>query len=649
MPLLLTFDVIELDTAGQPTGPGAPLEIDETGTISFGSSTDRDIVLEGDLISRHHFDLNVSDNRVMLTDQNSTNGTQVNNMRVGLAELGQGDVIDIPGWRLVVTSLQFAAAQVDDTPAPAQGFPHDVFGDDTLVDPAGLYGHGYPVEERKFCAVGGGLGSFTFVDHLRCYGVPASDIAVIGTEKVSYATYKRYCRDSQIPDHERLRSNSLSTPDNIWGFPGYASREAFGGLLRGRLGGFKRVFQVFGEPTLAESYTPRAGDVFDSLDREERRIDWPTMHRQGQARCIRKLTDGRYAVAYTMRDPAVAEADRRRIIIADVLHLATGYPATRFVDDFQTFIVDYPDHRHMVHNAYAPHDQIYDAAEAANRPVYVVVRGRGIVASRIIQRLHEARKRNPQITILHSMRSKLDPTSGARFGRARRQVRTNIEIQPFNWPKSCWGGDLRFEYERADAAKRGAMLTTLGGTTTAERSDWIGIIERGTEEGWYKPVYGSIREILPHDGSPDKVMIRVEGEGGHRAELIADYLVDCTGLISDITRSSLLNDLIETYGLKRNHAYARKGDGFEKRGPTGLDVTPDFEIEGLRNQRGRVYASGTVTSGGPYLAVDSFLGLQYSALRSTDHLVTEGAHGVKNLGPLRSAGQWLKWCRGAKP
>ena len=228
-------------------------------------------------------------------------------------------------------------------------------------------------------------------------------------------------------------------------------------------------------------------------------------------------------------------------------------------------------------------------------------------------------------------------------------VRTNIEIQPFNWPKSCWGGDLRFEYERADAAKRGAMLTTLGGTTTAERSDWIEIIERGTEEGWYKPVYGSIREILPHDDSPDKVMIRVEGEGGHRAELIADYLVDCTGLISDITRSSLLNDLIETYALPRNHAYARKGDGFEKRGPTGLDVTPDFEIEGLRNQRGRVYASGTVTSGGPYLAVDSFLGLQYSALRSTDHLVTEGAHGVKNLGPLRSAGQWLKWCRGAKP
>jgi hypothetical protein len=57
------------------------------------------------------------------------------------------------------------------------------------------------------------------------------------------------------------------------GCPGYASREALGGFLRGGLGGFKRVFQVFAEPTLAQSHTPRAGDVFDSLDREERRID----------------------------------------------------------------------------------------------------------------------------------------------------------------------------------------------------------------------------------------------------------------------------------------------------------------------------------------------------------------------------------------
>jgi hypothetical protein len=51
-----------------------------------------------------------------------------------------------------------------------------------------------------------------------------------------------------------------------------------------------------------------------------------------------------------------------------------------------------------------------------------------------------------------------------------------------------------------------------------------------------------------------------------------------------------------------------------KRGQTGLDVTSDLEIEGLRSQLDRVYASGTITLDWPYLAVDSFLGPQYSSL-----------------------------------
>jgi hypothetical protein len=65
---------------------------------------------------------------------------------------------------------------------------------------------------------------------------------------------------------------------------------------------------------------------------------------------------------------------------------------------------------------------------------------------------------------------------------------------------------------------------------------------------------------------------------------------------------------------RANHAYAVRDGKAEKRGPTGLQVTNDFEISGLRNGKGRAYAAGTITSGGPYLAVDSFLGLQYSAL-----------------------------------
>ena len=75
----------------------------------------------------------------------------------------------------------------------------------------------------------------------------------------------------------------------------------------------------------------------------------------------------------------------------------------------------------------------------------------------------------------------------------------------------------------------------------------------------------------------------------------------------------------------------------------------DFEIAGMRNTTGRVYAAGTITSGGPYAAVDSFLGLQYACIRSVEHLCRNRAPGLRCLGPLRSFSQWCKWCAGAQP
>jgi hypothetical protein len=73
-----------------------------------------------------------------------------------------------------------------------------------------------------------------------------------------------------------------------------------------------------------------------------------------------------------------------------------------------------------------------------------------------------------------------------------------------------WGGDLRFEYEKADDARRGEILATLGGTSTALRSDWVAIGERGTEEGWYRVVFGSIKELDPVEGSEDRIRVLIE-------------------------------------------------------------------------------------------------------------------------------------------
>lgn len=657
------FRVRQIGIDGHTIGPSRILLCEEPGTFLVGKGDAADVPLEGDAVSRRHMSLVLRADAVRVRDEGSTNGTYVNGTRADDVTAEIGDQISIPGWLLErlgpakspATATQIGTEEVDASlvsrliitdddapPVSRRTFPDAEFGQRDTVEVAALRASGHPVEEVRFCAVGGGLGSFVWVDHLRCYGIKSADIRAIGTEEVCYQTYKRYCKNSQIPDDERLRSNALSRPDNIWGFPGYAMREAGRGIS------FKGLFQVLAEPTLAQSYTPRAGDVFDSLDVEARRIGWSDIHVKAQVLGLRKTSDGRYAVAYKLwGGEAIGEA-RNRYLIADVVHLATGYPATRFVDDFQTFITNYPEARAQVANAYEPHDQMYLEAERRDGPVQVVVRGRGIVASRIIQRLHAARAKNPDLRILHSMRSPIGPRDGAVFRKSRRLARNHVQIQPFNWPKSCWGGDLRAEYEAADAETRGAMLNQLGGTTTAERADWIAIIERGTEEGWYRPVFGTIRDLQPLSPQPDQpagVRVNINTVVGNSEQLNADYLIDCTGLIADIRRSPFLADLLDTYKLLRNHAYQ---DGAPQ-APTGLACSNDFEVEGLRNGAGRVYAAGTITTGGPYLAVDSFLGLQYSALRAVDHLVSERTHKVRNLSPLRSAAGWARWMIGARP
>lgn len=72
----------------------------------------------------------------------------------------------------------------------------------------------------------------------------------------------------------------------------------------------------------------------------------------------------------------------------------------------------------------------------------------------------------------------------------------------------------------------------------------------------------------------------------------------------------------------------------------------DFEVPGMRNDQGRMFASGAMTLGGPYAAVDSFLGLQFAALRSVDSLTAARSPGLRGLNSFRSTFQWLRWARG---
>lgn len=632
------------------------------GPFKIGRSANNDITLDHPEVSRSHAEITIGGTTVQVSDRGSQNGTQLDGKPITTATWGPGQELRIGpfGLRYRLTEAESAVKPRDSgrapRPTPAASpaapvrqsvqaaFPGIMF-DSRVVSVGQLKATGKVSGETTYAAIGGGVGSFCWVDHLRIFGVPSQDIRVLGValNKRPYAKYSRLCRNSQIPDHERLRSNSISTPDNIWGFPGYASREMIHDLLRGRLAGLRHVLQVFGEAAITESYTPRSIDVFRSLDVEAQRIGWEDMWLHGQVVALRKTDDGRYVIAYRVPSqaaPDVSPDRRERFLIARYVHIATGYGASNFLPDLQQFRHAHPDTTKVV-NAYEEHDDVYRALE--ERGGTVLIRGRGIVASRIIQRIWEARAKNKNVRLLHLVRAPIE--KGSQYGHARRSVRNDVEQQPFNWPKACWGGSLRQLLEDSSPEERARLMGIWGGTSTADRDDWNNIIDQGKRDGWYKIFYGAVASISEKDG---RLVTRLSATEKYQEnlDLPADYIIDCTGVIARIDETPLLADLLKTYELGRNRAPGSVGD--DKR-LAGLAVTNSFEIAGLQNGAGRVWAAGIVTAGGPYAAVDSFLGLQFAALRSVDQLAAQKAPSVSKFGPLKSSRQWIRWCVGAKP
>lgn len=676
--------------ASAPVAPDVTLAWTESATgqpmrqtfalpLIIGRGSASGIVLNDTQVSRAHATLTAEDGAVVVTDS-SSNGTFVNGARCSRAPLRNGDQLRIGGTTFTValataptsvapgrdgqetviamddaTMMDHAAppavtAPVEDgnqtivpthrrddqtvlgAPAPrpaARTFPPPIFNE-PHVPVTALGQTGLPVYTTVYAALGGGFGSFIFTDNLVIYGVDPSAIIALGIYPEPYHRYAGLARNSQIPLHERLRSNSESTPDNIWGTPGYAAREAWQSFKTGHWGNAIQVlWQVFGEPTVAQTYTPRAGDLFRGVEKEAARIGWQNIWRFGRMRAIRKTDDGRYAIAYSQSDDRNQQA--HAILLANYVHLATGYPALQFLPDLQEYRERTGDFEHVV-NGYEAHDYVYERLER-NGGV-ILLRGRGIVASRLIQRVYEARKKNPNIAILHLLRSPI--TEGHKFRRARRTVVNHVEIQPFNWPKATWGGEQRLIMEKADEATRLSLLADWGGTTTAQRGDWVRIGNQGIKEGWYKIEFGDVVRV---DRAPDgRVVTQVAGKGlvAGKTELIADYIIDATGLDAKVSRNPLLQDMVDHHGLQVN-----------KLGR--LVVTNDHEVPGMRNGPGRFYAAGSMTLGGPLPGADSFLGLQGASQLSVEHLVKERAPGVRPLGPMRSLHQWTKWIRGVKP
>lgn len=493
---------------------------------------------------------------------------------------------------------------------------------DDMVGRAGI-----PIVDSWITSIGGGLGSFALAHVLRVAGLPVEGLTVLGNGSDPIRTYRHLARNSQIPEHERLRSDAGSTMDNLWGFPSYAWREA--ASAKGLGAKLAPLWQVLTEPLLADYYTPKAGQVYDSVAKERDRIGWAQMLRLGVVRMIRPRVGGGYFTILTPPNQDGTGPTRRVAFRSRYVHVAVGYPGLKFLPDLQAYRETHRDYSRVV-NAYEPHDQVYE--ELLRRPSTVLVRGSGIVASRVLQRLIDDReRRGAQTTIIHLFRNYVSGPQGdsATF---RRPGSNGVAYQGFNFPKAAWGGQLKEQLEGLDGPARAELINKMGGTNTPRRADWLGQLERGRAQGFYLQRVGTVRRVEP---GPDQTIATVISDPqGQEHALTANMVIDATGLESDIGENRLLADLLTHAGAQRN-AYGR------------FEVTPSFELAGTRAEPGRIYASGSITLGGFYAGVDSFLGLQYAALAIADDLASVGA--VHKIGAMRSLSEWWRWVKNQPP
>jgi hypothetical protein len=485
---------------------------------------------------------------------------------------------------------------------------------DAMVAAAGI-----PVVDVPFVTVGGGMGSFVTVDYLRIAGVPTDRMRVLSDIDYPWQTYEYLTRVSQIPRPERIRSDSASRPDNIWGFPSYALSEA----IRDKT--LKSLRQVLVEPIWADYYTPRAGMVFENLERESKRIRYSDMLVKGQVRMVRRRQGGGY---FTILTPPDAKPARRVAYRSQFVHVAVGYPGLKYLPELQTFRTENQDFYHVV-SAYEDHEHVYDRLRV--KPGVVLIRGGGIVASRVLQRLMDDRaKYHLQTQIVHLFRTYISGSHGPNPW-MRRKGGNGFAYQGFNYPKSVWGGQLKAKMRRLEGEERAKEYKLMGGTNTPWRRSWQRQMNQGRAEGWYRLMAGTVEDMKVRD---DGMVVSMVKTSQGPAEIAADFVIDCTGLEADVSEHRVLADLLERSGAGRN--------------PVGrLDVERTFELRGTRSAPGVIYASGAATLGGYFPGVDTFLGLQIAAQEITDDLARRGF--CRKIGPVRSTSQWLRWVRNRQP
>ncbi|MGH3515949.1 MAG: hypothetical protein ACRDQ7_00715 [Haloechinothrix sp.] len=494
--------------------------------------------------------------------------------------------------------------------------------DVTVLTEGLLAERGVRVIDAEVVSVGGGLGSFALVDLLRVTGMPADRIRVVSPERLPGERFLRLCAVSGLRDDDPLRSDSSARIDNVWGFPSYAMEQAWRERKRGRAA-LAPLLRVLAEPVFAEFYTPSPALVRTGLEREAARIGWADMLVDGIAVAVRRRAGGGY---FVLVRPS-GDGSRLLALRCRFAHLGLGYAGLRHGDASPEFRAVAPDKGHLVH-AYEPHEHCYRTLAA--RGGSVLVRGAGIAASRVLQRLIDDRAESGQdVRIWQVFRHYPDGGSGRSAFRGKGGCGFNY--QPFNFPKAAFGGQLRDRTRRLPAAERAELISSMGGTTTPYRRQWARQLRTGRERGWYQAVVGQVTRLRPQETG---IAVRVRPRHGKPLTLEVDFVIDATGLDPDAGHHPLLADLLTRSAACRNSL-------------GGLDVAPDFQLTGMAGGAAGLYVSGVAAAGGYLAPVDSFAGLQYAALAIADSLAAQGCG--RALLTTRSLRAWWRWMRNAPP
>lgn len=476
---------------------------------------------------------------------------------------------------------------------------------------------GLPTQDVPFVSVGGGLASFTLVDMLRSNAVPTAEIRVVTPGASPVEGFRYLARASQIADHDRLRSDSSARLDNVWGFPGYALEEA---LARRTL---RPLWKVFAEPVGSEYYTPVSGHVYASAEREAERIGWRDMAVRGHAVLVRPRREGGFCTLVAAEDQSCS------VVRSRYVHLGLGYPALRLVADLARYRALHGDSFSAV-SAYEPHENVYRLLARSGGTV--LVRGAGITASRVIQRLIDERDASGRdIRILHLVRR---VGSAASTRPRRRRSADAFDYQTFNFPKGAAGGQLAQHLHDLGDSERLAALAVLGGTTTPRRRLWQRQLRRATDDGYYRLLVGTVTDIDGLPGVGLRISITDADTPAIGVTVDTDVMIDCTGLRGEAAHHPLLADLLD-HDLARTNAISR------------LEVDEHFEVREARNGPARLYATGAMTLGSRIGPVDSFWGLTQAALCVCDDLA--GQDFCARMGIRRSISGWYRWVTGRQP